>query len=293
MINIIVTGSNGQVGSELQTLSSQYADFQFVFTDYQELDITDKVAVLTFFKQQKFQYCINCAAYTAVDKAESEAEKATAINVTGSENLALACKESGTMLIHLSTDYVYHSDQNTPFVEMDETNPQSIYGQTKLEGEKIIQKIHALTIIIRTSWVYSSFGQNFVKTMIRLGKERDKLTIIYDQIGTPTYARSLARAILDMIKKIEGSEMDSKDITGTYHYSNEGVTSWYDFALAVFELENIAVKVLPILTKDYPTPAKRPHFSLLNKAKFKERFGLEIPHWRESLKECLEVLKEG
>lgn len=293
MIQILVTGANGQVGSELQVLAAQYSNFKFVFTDYKELDITNRQGVLDFFEQHNFRYCLNCAAYTAVDKAESEVEKATAINVAGTENLATACKKNGTTLFHLSTDYVYHNDQNTPFVETDSTNPQSVYGRTKLDGEKIAQQIHPLTIVIRTSWVYSSFGNNFVKTMIRLGKERDQLGIIYDQIGTPTYARSLAKAMLDMIASIENGALDGKEIMGLYHYSNEGVTSWYDFAMAIFELENINVNVSPILTSDYPTAAKRPHFSLLNKSKIKEVFGLDIPHWRVSLKTCLDTLNDS
>ncbi|MEM6699669.1 MAG: dTDP-4-dehydrorhamnose reductase [Bacteroidota bacterium] len=291
MTKILVTGGHGQVGSELQFLAVQYPDFQLFFTDYQELDITNQAAVLALFKEHRFQYCINCAAYTAVDKAESEIEKAEDINITGSKNLAVACQEYQAGLIYLSTDYVYHNSQNTPFKEGDATNPQSVYARTKLEGEQIAQANNTLTTIIRTSWVYSSFGHNFVKTMIRLGKERDQLKVIFDQIGTPTYARPLADAMLTMIQKVSRGEVAREKLAGTYHYSNEGVTSWYDFAKAIFELERIETKVFPIETKDYPTAAARPPFSVLNKTKVKDTFGIHIPHWRESLQECLKALR--
>lgn len=288
MTHILVTGGNGQVGQELQYLAAQYPDFEFFFTDYQELDITSAKAVLEVFEQKKFDYCINCAAYTAVDKAESEADKAHKINVIGVENLVSACERKGTKFLHLSTDYVYHNSQNTPFKEHDLTNPQSVYASTKLAGDKAA--LGKGGMVIRTSWVYSSFGNNFVKTMIRLGKEREKLTIVFDQIGTPTYARSLAEAMLQIIQKSEQDETIKSKLSGIYHYSNEGVTSWYDFAMAIFELKNIEVKVLPIETKDYPTPAKRPPFSVLNKRKVKSTFDIEIPYWKESLESCLKLI---
>ncbi|MBL4650432.1 MAG: dTDP-4-dehydrorhamnose reductase, partial [Aureispira sp.] len=258
--------------------------FSFVFVDKKDLDIGDKDAVLAFFEAQTFEYCINCAAYTAVDKAESDTETAYLVNALGPQNLAVACQKHQTRLVQISTDYVYHSNQNFPFKETDATSPESVYGRTKLDGEKLAVDNNPETLIIRTSWVYSSFGNNFVKTMIRLGNDRDQLSIIFDQIGSPTYARDLAKAILDIIQQ------NPSDFTGIYHYSNEGVCSWFDFAQAIFELEGIECKTSPIETKDYPTPAKRPHFSLLNKNKIKTTFALEVPYWRDSLKACLKLL---
>lgn len=283
-MNILVTGSNGQVGSELQALANTYPNFSFVFVDKKDLDIGDKNAVQAFFEAQTFEYCINCAAYTAVDKAESDTDTAHLVNALGPQNLAVACQKHQTRLVQISTDYVYHSNQNFPFKETDATSPESVYGRTKLDGEKLAVDNNPETIIIRTSWVYSSFGNNFVKTMIRLGNDRDQLSIIFDQIGSPTYARDLAKAILDIIQQ------NPSNFTGIYHYSNEGVCSWFDFAQAIFELEDIECKTNPIETKDYPTPAKRPHFSLLNKNKIKATFALEIPYWRDSLKACLKLL---
>lgn len=286
---ILVTGSNGQVGSELKKLASAYPFFEFIFVDIDDLDITNVKLVNDFFSENDLSYCINCAAYTAVDKAEIESDTAWKVNAQAVNFLSDACKKYGAKIIQLSTDYVYHNNsQNTPFTEIDATSPQGIYATSKLAGDQ-----HALTsggMVLRTSWVYSSFGHNFVKTMLRLGKEREELGIIFDQIGTPTYAYDLAKAILDILKKIESNKISSTKFNGIYHYSNEGVTSWYDFAMAIFDIKNIEVKVNPIETKQYPTPAQRPSFSLLNKKKIKETFGLEIPYWRDSLKECLALL---
>ena len=287
--NILVTGSKGQVGQELKILSEKFPSFSFLYIDVEELDITDALAVNAFFKKNnQINYCINCAAYTAVDKAEEQKDLAFKVNATGVKNLMDTCNNINAKLIQLSTDYVYHNKQNTPFKEDDETNPQGVYASTKLEGDKI-----ALTgggMVIRTSWVYSSFGNNFVKTMLRLGSEREELGIIFDQIGTPTYARDLASVILQIIEKFENEKINKDLFSDIYHFSNEGVTSWYDFAMAIFEIKNIVIKVNAIETKDYPTPAKRPPFSLLNKNKIKNTFGVEVPYWRESLEECLALL---
>lgn len=291
MTSILVTGANGQVGSELQSLVSQFPDFDFLFADLPDFDITDPEGIRALYEKHQFAYCINCAAYTAVDKAESDAELAYKVNVLGVENLAKVGLDFETQLIQLSTDYVYHNHQNTPFKEDDPTNPQGVYASTKLQGDEIAAKIDPQSMVIRTSWVYSTFGHNFVKTMLRLGKERDHLTVIFDQIGTPTYAHDLAKAILTIITKVKKGSIESQALSGVFHYSNEGVTSWYDFATAIFRIEGIDCLVSPIETKDYPTPAKRPHFSLLNKGKIKAAFDITIPHWESSLKDCLEALK--
>lgn len=288
--HILITGAAGQVGSELQTLAQNnyLTGAKFIFADAEQLDISDVEAVYAFFREYDIAWCINCAAYTAVDKAESDIDNAIKVNVMGAENLAKACDRFLAKFIHISTDYVYHNQQNTPYVETDETSPKSVYGLTKLQGESKVREHCQNSLIVRTSWVYSSHGDNFVKTMLRLGAARPELNVIFDQIGSPTYAGDLAKALLDILLKVESRQVD--DWQGIYHYSNEGVCSWYDFAKAIFDLSKTDCKVLPIETKDYPTPAKRPHFSLLNKAKVKLTFGLEIPYWRESLKKCLEKL---
>ncbi len=289
MSKILVTGSNGQVGQEIQFLSSRFPQLSFTYVDLADLDITDSDAVDAIFAAGQFDYCINCAAYTAVDKAEADQALATAVNVTGVEYLAKACKKTHCQLVHLSTDYVYHNTCNRPLVETDEVNPQSVYASTKLAGDLAALSIAPQSLVIRTSWVYSSFGHNFVKTMQRLGKERDALGVVFDQIGTPTYARDLAHGILQIIDQC--AQKDTPIDGGIYHYSNEGVCSWYDFALAIFELENIECQVSPIESIAYPTPASRPPFSVLNKQKIKNTFNLSIPHWREGLKNCLEAIR--
>ncbi|TAK46361.1 MAG: dTDP-4-dehydrorhamnose reductase [Saprospiraceae bacterium] len=285
---ILVTGANGQVGMELKNLAAQFPEFDFTWVDVAELDITDREAVGEFFAANPPDYCLNCAAYTAVDRAEEQPDLAWRVNSSGVEHLAEACKPSTTKLIQLSTDYVYHTNQNTPFIEGDPASPQGIYARTKLAGDDLALKNGGM--VIRTSWVYSSFGNNFVKTMLRLSGERQVLSVVFDQIGTPTYAADLAQAMLTMIQKVERGEVPAEKLMGLYHFSNEGVTSWYDFAKAIFEIKNKTVKVQPIESKDFPTLALRPPFSVLNKGKIKATFGLEIPHWRESLRTCLERL---
>lgn len=290
MKKIIVVGSNGQVGSELQAIAKDFSDFEFIFTSRKDFDMSSLESIEDFFHTHLPDYCINCAAYTAVDKAESESELAHLINAASVAYLAMNCKLMGIPLVHLSTDYVYHNGQNTPFVESDETNPLSIYASTKLEGDLLALDTHSPTMVIRTSWVYSSFGNNFVKTMLRLGSEREELKVVFDQIGTPTYARDLARAILTILTKVEKGAIDRSNLHGIFHYSNEGVTSWYDFAKAIFVEKNITCKVYPIETSQFPTPAQRPPFSVMNKNKIKEIFQIEIPHWQESLKEMLSLV---
>ena len=286
---ILVTGANGQLGNELRALSVLYPDDRFTFTGRNELDLSNTEAIRTYFIDKTFDIIINCAAYTAVDKAESEQTLARDLNTTAPETLARIAKEKSISLIHISTDYVFDGKNFKPYVETDRTDPQGVYGQTKLDGELAMLTINpAKSLIIRTSWVYSSFGNNFVKTMLRLGKERDELGVIYDQVGTPTSARDLAQAILSIIQH---PILNAQKTTEIYHFSNEGVCSWYDFAKTIFELSDIDCDVKPIETLDYPTPAKRPHYSLLNKAKIKKTFDITIPYWKDSLQECLSVLK--
>ncbi|MEO0338132.1 MAG: dTDP-4-dehydrorhamnose reductase [Bacteroidota bacterium] len=279
---ILVTGAKGQIGQELQFLSTAFPSMEFIFTDKDELDLTLEDQVNTFFAEHQPNVCINCAAYTAVDKAETDIELCRKINKTAVSYLAQACKTQGTQLVHYSTDYVYHNTLNRPLLETDPTTPQGIYALTKLEGEQAATQCDA--IIIRTSWVYSSYGHNFVKTMLRLGRERDQLSIVYDQIGAPTYARDIAQATLQIIEQLEGPH------AGIYNFSNTGIASWYDLAKAIFEIEGINCKVSPIPSSGYPTPAKRPHFSVLDNTKIKAAFELEIAHWRDSVQKCLELL---
>ncbi len=284
MSNILVTGANGQLGSELQEEAKKETlnDFHFFFTDKETLDITNKKSLQHYIKTNAIDTIVNCAAYTAVDKAETDEENADKINHLAVKYLAEISKKDTIKLIHISTDYVFDGTNNTPYVESDKTNPNGVYGKTKLAGEKALQIINPKNaIIIRTSWVYSNYGSNFVKTMLRLGKERDSLGVIFDQIGTPTYAKDLAHTILNIIPKIQSNTVE------IYHYSNEGVCSWYDFAKTIFNSNNIECQVNPIETKEYPTPAKRPHYSLLNKSKIKNCFHICIPYWKDSLTECL------
>ena len=281
MYKILVTGANGQLGSEIRHLSLSYP-FEFVFTDVAELDITDREAVWEFFRSNQLDAVVNCAAYTAVDRAETESELADKINHLAAKYLAEAAKEFKVKLVHVSTDYVFDGESYRPYSEDATPNPQSVYGVTKLAGEQaILAQDLANSIVIRTSWVYSTFGNNFVKTMRRLGAERSELNVVADQVGTPTYARDLAKCILDVLPDLSNAR------TAVYHYSNEGVCSWYDFAIAIMELSALNCSVHPIPSSQYPTPARRPYYSVLSKSKIKTDFQIEISHWRRSLQQCL------
>jgi len=283
MANLLITGAGGQVGRELKYLSQNFSGNTYHFLTRDVLDITNEQAVSEHIQKHHIDVVINCAAYTAVDKAEEEVSLAQKINAQAPGFLAKACAENQAFLIHLSTDYVYHNGLDRPLVETDPCHPQSVYARTKLEGEIAACAFPEHSLILRTSWVYSSYGRNFVKTMARLGTERDQLRIVYDQVGAPTYARDLAQAIFRLIKNGEYSKKP-----GTYNYSNEGVTSWYDFALSIFTWLDIDCQVEPIRSAEYPTPAKRPTYSVLDKQLFKDTFDQAIPHWQESLWACLD-----
>ena len=286
MLNILVTGANGQLGSEIRKLSINYP-YRFYFTDKEELDIANLEDIKKYIAKNSINTLINCAAYTAVDKAEFNQELADAINHKAVKNLANISKEKEIKLIHISTDYIFDGKNFKPYIEKDLPNPQNIYGKTKLDGEKAVQEINPKnSIIIRTSWVYSSYGNNFVKTMLRLGKEKKELKVVFDQIGTPTYARDLAKTILDIAPIVQNEKVE------VYHYSNEGVASWYDFAKEIMYIAKLDCKINPIETKEYPTPAKRPYYSVLNKNKIKSTFDIDIPYWKDSLNNCLQRLGE-
>ena len=283
-MRVMVTGANGQLGRSIQDLSNAHPDLTFYFTDVAELDITNEADVDKYFSEISFDYCINCAAFTAVDKAETDSENAFLINAEAVRNLAVACKATNVVLIQISTDFVFDGLKETPYNEEDEPNPLNIYGNSKLKGEKHVLDILKKFFIIRTSWVYSEYGHNFLKTMLRLGSEKKELSVVCDQIGTPTYAKDLANVLLTIIK-------EEKSDYGIYHYSNEGIASWYDFATAIFDISNTKIKLLPITTVAYPTPAKRPRYSVIDKSKLKRMLGIEIPNWRNSLGNCLKELK--
>ena len=282
-MNILITGCNGQLGNEMQLLEGKYPQHTFFNTDVNELDITNQEAISAFVNTHEIDGIVNCAAYTAVDKAESNTELCTLLNSSAPGYLAKAVEQRGGWMIQISTDYVFDGTSHVPYVETAPVCPNSVYGRTKLDGEIAVRESCKQSVIIRTAWLYSTFGNNFVKTMIRLGQERDELGVIFDQIGTPTYARDLALAIMTVI--------DKGIVPGVYHFSNEGVISWYDFAKAIHRIAGVKdCHVRPLHTVEYPTPAARPHYSVLDKSKIKETYQIGIPYWEESLRECIEKL---
>ncbi|MBS1520072.1 MAG: dTDP-4-dehydrorhamnose reductase [Bacteroidetes bacterium] len=283
MSNIVVFGASGQLGQCLKTVADAKGLTSIFFPPESEANILDKDALRKIFETYKPDWSINCAAYTAVDKAEDETDLARKINKTGAENLSDLCKEYNSVFIHTSTDFVFKGDKAIPLDEEDKAEPINIYGLTKLEGEQAVTDSLEKYFILRTSWLYSEYGNNFVKTMLRLGSERDELKVIADQVGTPTYAMDLAEIILHIISK-------NSTEYGLYHYSNEGVASWYDFAKAIFDISGKKVKTLPIKTSEYPTRAVRPAYSVMSKAKIKQTFNIEIPYWRDSLITCISKL---
>lgn len=287
MPTLLITGAGGQLGQELAELSSTFPQWNFLLPTRNELDITNASEVTNYFCAHVPDYCLNTAAYTAVDRAEDERDLAFAVNATAVQHLAETCKVNNCHLIHYSTDYVYQSGIDRPLKEDDLTQALGVYAASKLTGDQLVMMTMPAATIFRTSWVYSSYGNNFVKTMLRLGQERSTLGVVFDQIGTPTYAYDLAYATLQVIKKIELKELTKQEIAGIFHYSNEGVCSWYDFAIAIFELAAIDCQVSPIESKEYPTPAQRPTYSVLNKAKFKTTTDIDIAHWRQALQRCL------
>lgn len=284
-MRILITGSKGQLGNEIRVLAEDYPDYDFIYTDVEELDITNQLKVEAFFVEHKPQAIINCAAYTAVDKAETNEATAYLINATAVENLSKSAASVGALMVQISTDYVFDGKSYLPYNESDITNPLSAYGRTKLAGENAVFKFAGNGLVLRTAWLYSAFGNNFVKTMTKYGIERDELKVVFDQVGTPTYARDLAKAILDIIPSAaqhSGTEL--------FHYSNEGVASWYDFAKIVIAFSGINCNIKPILTEEYPLPATRPCFSVLNKSKIKDAYKITIPYWSDSVKDCIQRL---
>ena len=283
MKRILITGANGQLGNEMRVLSEEYPEHTYFFTDVAELDICNEQAVMDFVKANGIHTIVNCAAYTAVDNAEDHVGFCTRLNADAVGYLAKSAEANGAEFIQISTDYVFDGTAHVPYQETDPTCPESVYGSSKLEGERNALAYCSRAMVIRTAWLYSTFGNNFVKTMLRFGKERDSLGVIFDQIGTPTYARDLARVIFEAIRQ--------GVVPGVYHFSDEGVCSWYDFAKTIHRLAGITnCKVKPLHTSEYPTKAKRPHYSVLDKSKIKATYDLEVPYWEESLKECINTM---
>jgi dTDP-4-dehydrorhamnose reductase len=283
-MNILVTGSRGQLGSELRELQSALGSHRFFFTDLPEFDIASADEALSYCREHEIGAIVNCAAYTAVDRAESDVETAFRVNRDGAAVLANAAKACNALLLHVSTDYVFDGSGCRPYREDDPAIPSGVYGQSKWEGEEAIRRIAPSYMIIRTSWLYSAYGQNFVKTMLRLGCERDSIGVVFDQVGSPTWAADLATAIVTILERFD----PGKSYAETYHFSNEGVCSWYDFSRAVMQARGLSCVVRPIEGADYPTPARRPHFSVLNKRKIRDAWGLDIPHWHDSLLKMLD-----
>ncbi len=287
MAVILITGANGQLGNELKVVSGKYLGYEFIFTDTEELDITSSQKVKKFITANNPDWIINCAAYNFVDKAEDEPAAANLVNSSAVKNISEALKGSDCRFIHFSTDYVFTGNEHTPYNETSPTGPQGAYGNSKLAGEKEALTHHG-SMVIRTSWLYSSFGSNFVKTIISKGKEKGLLKVVFDQIGTPTYAADLALAVVNIVAGVIRNQIAFNP--GIYHYSNEGVCSWYDFAIEIVREAGISCKVVPILSSGFPSKVRRPFYSVLDKSKIKETYNLEIPHWRESLKKCIKLL---
>lgn len=285
MQTVLVTGSKGQLGNEVQVLASSYSQFEFIFTDVEEFDICDRKAVENYFAKRKIDVLLNCAAYTAVDKAEEDVELCYRINEKAVGILGEIAAEYGTRVVHVSTDYVFDGTSYRPYTEDMPVCPATVYGKSKLAGEQLLMDACPAAVIVRTSWLYSSFGNNFVKTMMRLGKERGTLNVIFDQVGTPTYAADLADTLLQIISA-------DKFVPGIYHYSNEGVCSWYDFTISIHKMAGINCRVLPIESKDYPAKTPRPHYSVLNKNKIKSNYNIQISHWEDGLRRCMDILTE-
>lgn len=288
MSNILITGANGQLGNEMRKLASHTKDNNYFLTDVAELDITNLVAIRKYVKEQNINIIVNCAAYTNVDKAEDDFAMADLINNKAVENLAIACKEANATLIHVSTDYVFQGDKNLPCKEDEPTSPLGVYGKTKLAGEQSIQKVGCNFLIFRTAWLYSAFGNNFVKTMQRLTSEREKLSVVFDQVGTPTYAGDLAAIIFRIIE-----EKLYKEHNGIYHFSNEGVCSWYDFTKEIAVMSGNKCDIQPCHSNEFPSKVKRPAFSVLDKSKLKKDFNCTVPYWKDSLVKCINELKEA
>lgn len=286
-MKILVTGANGQLGSEIKGLATSHTSHQFTFVDIAEMDLGNDQAIANFFQDKRFDFVINCAAYTAVDKAEEDYALAYRVNADAVKAIALECAKAGTTLIHISTDYVFDGNGNTPINEMATTNPLSVYGKSKLEGEGYALSLVENAYVIRTSWVYSTFGKNFVKTIAKLARERESLNVVNDQIGSPTYARDLAVALLIIVDKIVKGESHKP---GIYHYSNEGVISWYDFAWFIVKYYGLACRINPVPSEEYKTVAVRPKFTVLDKRSIRGTFGINVPHWYDSLQGCLDEL---